>query len=176
PADPSSFVEHVSLMFDVVELAFRSDTTRIVTFMYGNAVSGRDFSFLEGVEGGHHPLSHHENDAVKKVQYQRINRWFVESFAELCGRLRRSPEGDSNLFDRSFLFFGSGIQDGNRHDPNDLPILLAGGGAAGLRHQGHLRKRRHTPLCNLYATLLDAFGAPVDRFGDSDGRFDELRA
>lgn len=175
PADPADFVEHVSLMFDVIELAFRSDTTRIVTFMYGNAVSGRDFSFLEGVEGGHHPLSHHENDATKKAQYQRINRWFVESFVELCARLGRSAEGESNLFDRSMLFFGSGIQDGNRHDPNDLPILLAGGGAAGLCHQGHLRKPRHTPLCNLYATMLDAFGAPVDRFGDSDGRFDELR-
>ncbi|MGA1608874.1 MAG: DUF1552 domain-containing protein [Planctomycetota bacterium] len=176
PGEPRDFPEHVQLMFDVVELAFRSDTTRIVTFMYGNAVSGRDFSFLDGVSGGHHPLSHHENDPDKKAQYQRINRWFVQSFADLCTRLRAVPEGDdSNLFDRTMLFFGSGIQDGNRHDPNDLPILLAGGSGWGIRHQGHLRKRRHTPLCNLYATLLDAFGAPVDQFGDSDGRFDELR-
>jgi len=176
PDEPADFADHVSLMFDVVELAFRSDTTRIVTFMYGNAVSGRNFSFLDGVEGGHHPLSHHENDPEKMAQYQRINRWFVQSYADLCARLRAVSEGDSNLFDRSFLFFGSGIQDGNRHDPHDLPILLAGGTAAGLRHQGHLKKRRHTPLCNLYATMLDAFGAPIEQFGDSSGRFDELRA
>jgi hypothetical protein len=167
-AEPADFVEHVRLMFEVIELAFRSDATRIVTFMYGNAVSDRDFSFVDRVEGGHHHLSHHEDDPVKQDQYARINRWFVASFAEFCARLRAIPDGeDSDLLAGSMVFFGSGIGDGNRHDPNELPILLAGRAGGRLRSGAHLRFPRHTPLCNLYLSMLDAFGCPVGSFSDS---------
>src|SRR5690606_4616393 len=91
---PDSHAEHVRLMLDTIALAFQSDTTRVCTFMFGNAVSGRNFSFLDGVRGSHHDLSHHQRDEEKLRQYQLINRWHIEQYAYLLHRLREMPEGD----------------------------------------------------------------------------------
>ncbi len=162
------FTEHVDLMFDVIALAFRADATRIVTLMLGNAVSGRDFSFLEGVSGGHHHFSHHEDKDEKKTPYQLINRWHVQKFAELCARLDAVPEGDGTLLDQSMLFYGSGLRDGNRHDPHDLPILVTGRGGGRLRTGAHVRYPRDTKLCGLYLAMLEAFGCGQQRFGDAE--------
>lgn len=172
---PDSTEAHADLMLDMIALAFQTDTTRLATFMFGNAVSGRNFSFLEGVEGGHHPLSHHENDPEKKRQYQLINRWHVERFARLMGKLDGMREGDGSVLDNSMIFLGSGIRDGNAHDPHDLPILVGGRGGGALATGRHVRYPRHTPLCGLHAAMLDVFGCPTDAFGDSDRRLDDLR-
>ena len=167
--DPAAFEERVEAMLDVIALAVASDTTRLASLMFGNAVSGRDFSFLDGVEGGFHPLSHHENDPKSMAQYQLINRWHVERMAGLLRRLDAQSEGGRSLLENTLVFFGSGLRDGNRHDPKDLPILLAGGQAAGIAGGAHLRFPKCTPLCQLYVSMLTAFGLPTDRFGDAEG-------
>ena len=166
PESPGDFPEHVELMLELIALAFAVDATRVATFMFGNAVSGRDFSFLEGVSGGHHHLSHHEDKAELEEQYARINRWHTARFGSLLERLRALREGDGTVLDRSVVLFGAGIADGNRHDPDDLPIVLGGGVFRGGRH---LRQGELTPLCNLYLSILRAFDQPDERFGDSTG-------
>lgn len=166
---PKDFAEHVRLMLDMVALAFQSDSTRVCTFMFGNAVSNQNFSFLDGVRGGHHSLSHHQRDADKLRQYQLINRWHVEQYAYLLKKLRETKEAEASLLDNSMILFGSGLRDGNRHDPHNLPLLLAGRGGGRLAGGRHLVYTNDTPLSNLYVSMLEAFGAPVERFADSTG-------
>ena len=117
-------------------LAFWTDSTRIGTFMFANDVSGRNFAALiPGVSGGHHEISHHQNDGrTRSSEYKKINRWHVEQFAWLMDKMRSIKEGDGTLLDNSMVLFGSSMSDGNRHDPANLPILLGG------------RGRRHDPL------------------------------
>ncbi len=170
PGIPTGHTEHVRLMLDMIALAFRTDTTRIATFMFGNEVSNQNFSFLEGVKGGHHNISHHERKEDMMRQYQLINRWHIEQYAYLLGKLRQSQEGDGSVLDNSMVLFGAGIRDGNRHDPHNLPILLAGRGGGRLAAGQHLAYSPDTPLANLYVSMLEAFGTPVDRFADSTGR------
>ena len=176
PERPDDFAEHVRLMFDVIRLAFATDATRIVTLMLGNSVSGRDFRFLEGVDGGHHPLSHHADEPEKQRQYAAINRWHVGELSRFCQELDAIPDGDGSLLDASMVFYGSGIRDGNRHDPHDLPIVVVGGGGGRLDTGRHVRFPRHTPLTNLYVSMLDAFGCPVASFSDSTEALPVLRA
>jgi hypothetical protein len=169
PEDPQLHASRAEWMLDLIALAIETDATRIASLMFGNAVSGRDFSFLEGVEGGHHHYSHHENDPAKQAPYQLINRWHVERLAGLLDRLAARPEGDGDLLDRTMVFFGSGLRDGNRHDPNDLPIVLAGGQGLGLAQGTHLRFPKHTRLCHLYVSMLNAYGVETETFGDARG-------
>ena len=164
PADPR---EHVALMLDMIEIAFRTDSTRVVSFMFANDVSGRNFSFLEGVGGGHHELSHHEGKEEKIEQYKRITRWHVEQFAGLVQRLAAIPEGDGSLLDATMLFCGSSMSDGNAHDPDNLPILLAGGGGGTLAGGRHLACEGERPLCDLHLALAQRMGVAVESFGDS---------
>lgn len=167
--NPDDFPEHVRLMMDMIALAFQTDTTRVCTFMFGNAVSGRSFSFLDGVNGGHHDNSHHQNEEDKLRAYQRINHWHVSQYAYLLQRLRDMPEGEGNVLDHSMILYGSGLRDGNSHNPHNLPILLAGGGGGQLATGQHLSYSRDTPLANLYLAMLKAFGCDLDRFADSTG-------
>ncbi len=175
PTDqPSGHLEHVRLMLDMVAIAFQSDTTRIATFMFGNAVSNVSFRFLDGVTAGHHDVSHHGNKAEKLAEYKLVNRWHVEQFAYLLGRLAAMPEGDSNVLFNSMIVFASALSDGHRHDPRKLPILLGGRGAGRIDSGRHLVYPEDHPLADLYLALLDAFGAPVDRFADSQGQLPGL--
>ena len=171
---PRDFREHVRLMMDLMVLAFQTDSTRVLSFMFANDVSGRNFSFLPGVSGGHHDMSHHEGKDEKIKSYEEITRWHCEQLAYLLGKLRSIPEGDGNLLDNSMILFGSSISDGNRHDPNNLPIILAGGAGGGIRTGQHVENRKNTPLCNLYVTMLNAMGVETDAFGDSTGVIPEL--
>lgn len=178
PAFPEDFGPHqerARWMLDLIALAIETDATRVASLMFGNAVSNLNFSFLDGVEGGHHTLSHHENDPGRMDQYQRINRWHVEQLASLLDRLEAKTEGDGSLLDRTLVFFGSGLRDGNRHDPNDLPIVVAGGQGAGLASGAHLRFPMHTKLCHLYVSLLNAAGVPTASFGDAEGELAGVR-
>ena len=174
PESGEAFVDHVRIMLDLMVLAFWSDTTRVATFMFGNAVSPRNFSFLEGVRGGHHEISHHKNDAANLEQYQRINRWHVEQYAYMVERMKQIREGDGTLLDNAMVLFGSGMSDGNSHSPRNLPLVLAGRGGGAFATGRHLAYEKKTPLCNLYAAMLGAAGAPVERFGDSTGRLKGL--
>ena len=166
---PVTHQEHVRLMLDLIALGFQSDTTRISTFMFGNAVSGLNFRFLEGVTDSHHEISHHSNDAEKLRQYAVINRWHVEQYGYLLRKLRDIKEGDKNVLDNSMVMFASALSDGNKHDPHRLPIVLAGKGGGRIASGQHLVYAEDSPAANLYVSMLDAFGTPVERFGDSTG-------
>jgi len=159
--------EHVRLMLDMIVLAFWSDATRVSTFMFGNAVSGRNFSWLDGVAGGHHQISHHKNEKPSMEMYARINLWHTQQYAYLLGRLKGIREGAGTLLDHSMILFGAGMRDGNRHDPVNLPIVLAGKAGGQISTGRHITCAKRTPLCSLYGAMLDRVGAPVERFGDA---------
>jgi len=168
PESGPAFAEHVRIMLDLMVLAFWSDTTRVSTFMFGNAVSPRNFSFLDGVRGGHHEISHHKNDKANLEQYQKINQWHVEQYAYMLDQLKRIPDGDGKtLLDNSMILFGSCMRDGNAHDPHNLPLVVAGRAGGTLATGRHLVYEKNTPLCNLWTGMLDRVGARVHRFGDS---------
>jgi hypothetical protein len=161
--------EHVRLMLDLMVLAFWTDSTRIATFMFGNDVSNKSFTFVPGVRGSHHELSHHENDNAKLEQFKLINIWHGQQYAYLLERLKSIKEGDSNLLDHSMILFGASIRDGNRHDPHNLPVIVGGKGGGALPGGRHLVFKPDTPLCDLYRSMLKAVGAPTASFADSTG-------
>ena len=166
---PDEHPERVRLMLDMIALAFQTDSTRVCTFMFGNAVSNTNFSFLEGVKGGHHSLSHHERKEENLTQYQRIGQWHIEQYAYLLNKLKSFKEGDSTVLDNSMILFGSGLRDGNRHSPHNLPLVLGGRAGGRINTGQHLVYDKDTPLSNFYCSILDAFGAPVESFADSTG-------
>jgi hypothetical protein len=166
---PGNHAEHVRLMLDMTALAFQSDTTRISTFMFGNSVSGQNFRFLEGVTNSHHETSHHSKDPEKLKQYHLINRWHVEQYAYLMRKLRDIKEGEKSLLDNSMVLFASALSDGNSHNPHKLPIVLGGKGGGRIATGQHLVASEDAPAANLYVSMLDAFGSPVERFADSTG-------
>ncbi len=166
---PKDHTEHVRLMLDMTALAFQSDTTRITTFMFGNSVSGQNFRFLEGVTNSHHETSHHSKDPEKLKQYYLINRWHIEQYGYLLRKLRDMKEGDSNILDNSMILFASALSDGNSHNPHKLPLVVAGRGGGRIATGQHLSYTEDTPTANLYVSMLDAFGSPVERFADSTG-------
>jgi len=162
--------DHVRLMLDVIALAFQSDTTRVSTFMFGNAVSNVSFRFLEGVSAGHHDVSHHQKNEDKLRQYEIISRWHVSQYGYLLSKLRNMKEGDSNVLENSMILFGSALSDGDKHDPHKLPLVLGGRGGGRIASGQHLAYPEDTALSNLYVSMLEAFGTPVERFADSVGR------
>ena len=171
--DPTA---HVRLMLDLLVLAVQTDMTRIATFMFANAVSNRNFSFLAGVRGGHHQISHHENNPVNLEQYKKIGIWHVAQYAYLLEQLKAIKEGEGTLLDNSMIVFGAGMRDGHTHNPVNLPIVLAGRAGGTLAPGRHLVFEKKTPLCNLYRSMLRRMGCPVDSFGDSTGELPELGA
>lgn len=165
---PGDHQEHVRLMLDLIALAFWTDSTRISTLMFANDVSGKNFSALiPGVNGGHHELSHHQDKADKYEPYAKINRWHNEQLAYLLDKLAAIREGEHSLLDNSMILFGSSMSDGNRHDPNNLPVVLAGRGGGTIQAGRHIASPKGTPLCNLYVSMLERMGTPVEQFGDS---------
>ena len=166
--------EHVRLMLDLMVLAFWSDSTRISTFMFGNAVSGKNFSFLKGVQGGHHEISHHENKPAKLEQYKLINTWHVTQLAYMLEKMNSIKEGERTLLENSMVLFGAGMRDGNAHNPHNLPLVLAGRGGGTLATGRHLVYEKNTPLCNLYRSMLVRMGTPVESFSDSTGELPGL--
>ncbi|MHC4952890.1 MAG: DUF1552 domain-containing protein [Planctomycetota bacterium] len=165
---PRDYKEHVRLMYDMLVLAFRLDRTRVATFMLANEGSNRNYAFI-GAKGGHHHLSHHKGDRGKIERIKRINRFHVEQLAYFLKRLKGVREGDSTLLDSTAVVYGSAISDGNRHNHDDLPVLVAGRGGGIVRPGRHIVAPRRTPLCNLYVSLLNGVGVPATKFGDSTG-------
>ncbi|MCC6234811.1 MAG: DUF1552 domain-containing protein [Verrucomicrobiales bacterium] len=165
---PGDHQEHVRLMLDLLVLAFWTDSTRIGSFMFANDVSGKNFGqLIPGTDGAHHEFSHHQSKAEKFEPYSKINRWHSEQLAYFMSKLAAVREGSGTLLDHSMVLFGSSMSDGNRHDPSNLPILLAGRGGGRIKSGRHLSSPKGTPLCNLYVSMLECMGTPVDAFGDS---------
>lgn len=170
---PNDYQEHIRLMCDMLVLAFQTDSTRIATFMIANAGSNRSYRPI-GVPDGHHDLSHHGGDSKKHAKIRRINRFHVSQLAYLLDRLDSVKEGNGTLLDSCMIVYGSGLSDGNRHNNENLPIVMAGGGNGTIRTGQHIRYTRETPMTNLFLSMLDRLGAPVDFMGDSTGRLPGL--
>lgn len=168
--EPGDHQEHVRLMLDLIALAFWTDSTRISSFMFANDVSGKNFGQLvPGTSGSHHEFSHHQDKPEKFEPYSKINQWHAAQLAYLLDKLAAIREGERTLLDNSMILFGSSMSDGNRHDPSNLPILLAGRGGGRIDSGRHIASPKGTPLCNLYVSMLDRMGTPVEAFGDSTG-------
>jgi hypothetical protein len=166
--------EKTRLMFDILTLAFWSDASRVSTFMFGNSVSDRNFSFIDGVHGNHHSISHHMNKNETLEEYLRITQWHIEQYAYLLGRLKSIKEGDGTLLDQSMVMFVSDLRDGNRHSPKDLPIVLAGKGGGKLKTGQSIVFPKETNLANLYLTMMHAQGINVPGFADSNRTLSEI--
>lgn len=160
-------------MYELCALAIQTDVTRIVSLMLGNAGSDRSYRFL-GVPGGHHSLSHHGGAPDKLAAIRKINRFHVEEFARFITRLRDTADGEHDLLHNTIVVYGSGIGDGNRHNHNDLPVVVAGNAGGAMRMVGHLETRSDTPMANLYLTIMQSLGVKADSFADSDGTITDL--
>ncbi len=169
---PSDFREPVRLMYDLLVLAFQTDTTRVSTFMLANAGDNRSYKMVDVAEG-HHQLSHHRDDEDKIAKLKRIDKFLIEQFAYFLDKLKSVREGEGTLLDHCLITYGSAIGDGNRHHHHDLPILLAGRGG-GVETGRHIKYEHETPLNNLYLSMLQRFGGDVLSFGDSTGPLSEL--
>ena len=170
---PTELADHVKLMFDLQMLAFQADITRIVTFQLTREQSNRTYPEI-GVPDPHHPTSHHGNDPVKVAKIAKINEFHVSLFSEFLQRMKATPDGDGSLLDHTVILYGSGMGNPSLHDHENLPILVAGGAATGLKGGRHIRYAEGTNLANLHLTLLDRVGIHMDSFMDSTGKVDGL--
>ncbi len=166
---PANYKEHLRLMFDMLALAFQTDSTRVGTFLMAHDGSNRNFPDI-GVTSGHHELSHHQEDPTKIEQLTRIDRFYTEQLAYFLQRLRgmREPNGKSVL-DNSMVVYCGGLSDANKHSHNNLPAIVAGRGGGVLQPGQHLSLSQPAPMTNLYLGLLQRMGLPVERIGDSTG-------
>ncbi|MBI3192801.1 MAG: DUF1552 domain-containing protein, partial [Pedosphaera parvula] len=170
---PKEFEPHVRLMYDLLTLAFQTDTTRLGTFLVSHDGSNRSYPLL-GVPEGHHHLSHHQNDRQMIQKLTKINRHHITQFAYFIEKLRSVREGEGTLLDHCMVVCGGGISDGNRHRHDDLPVLLAGRGGGTLQPGRHLQLNRAVPMTNLFLSMLDRLGVHAERVGDSTGKLEGL--
>jgi hypothetical protein len=167
---PDSYEEHVALMFDMLALAFQTDSTRVATLLISREGSNRSFADI-GIASGHHDLTHHKNSAEIIEKVKSIDRWYMQRYARFLEKLQSTEDVDGkSLLDHSMILYGSGNADGNRHTHEDLPIVLAGGGSGALK-TGRYLKTPGVPITNLFLSMADAMGAKgVESHGDSTGR------
>lgn len=165
---PREWSQHCKLMLDMTALAIRCDATRIVTFMFANEGNNSGYPQI-GAPEGHHDLSHHGKSEEKQTKLQKINIYHMEHFAYLIDTLASVEESGANLLEHSMLMYGSGISDGDRHNHDDLPIVLIGKLGGKIKKASHWRFPANTPLCNLYLWMLNSIGVQADSFGDSKG-------
>jgi hypothetical protein len=165
---PSVYADHVNLMLDILTLAFQTDTTRLATFLFSYEKSGRSYPQVQA-PGGHHSTSHHQGKAEALQKLANINTHHMDLFARMLVRMSQVKEGEGTLLDNVFLCYGSAISDGNKHNHDDLPVLVAGGGGGTVRGGRHVKLGKKTPVCNLYLSMLASAGIDVKQFGDSTG-------
>lgn len=158
--------EHLRLMMDLMLLAFWTDTTRVGTLMAAHGFSRQNFSFLDGVSGDHHGMSHHKHQPAAVAEYTRVSTWYIEQFAYLLDRMRHLDEGDGSLLDHSVVLYGSGMKDGNGHVKEDLPLIVAGRGGGALRQGRHVAAAKGTPHSNLLLTLAQAMDLETETFNE----------
>lgn len=170
---PVVYDEHIRLMCDLMVLAFQADVTRVITCVMANEGSNKAYPFID-VPEGHHDLSHHGNDAAKKEKIRKINLFHTKQLAYLLEKLNKTPEGDGTLLDHAMIAYGSGNSDGNAHNHDDLPIVLAGGGCGTLKTGRHIRYSKETPLNNLWLAMLNRMEVDLTQLGDSSGELANL--
>jgi hypothetical protein len=169
---PASYGEHIRLMGDMMILAFQADLTRVCTFMFANDGSNRSFHEI-GVEEGHHDISHHGGNPDKLAKKAKIDTFHIAQLAYMLKKMKTIKEGNSNLLDNTQLVYGAGISDGNQHNHDNLPILLAGKGA-GVQTGRHVIYKDYTPMNNLFISMLDRTGVRTEHLGDATGRLEGL--
>jgi len=170
---PRDFAEHARLMMDMMVLAMQTDSTRIMTFMFTNAGSNRSYRQV-GVSEGHHDLSHHGGNRDKQAKISKIDQFHTTQLAYFLDRLAETKELDGTLLDHSMVLYGSGLGDGNRHNHDNLPIMLAGKANGTLKTGRHVKYDRDTPLTNLYRAMLTRMGVKAPKFSDSTGELSDL--
>jgi hypothetical protein len=166
---PPVFEDHLALMLDLQLLAFQSDLTRVISFMIGKEQSARPYPQI-GVPEAHHPLSHHDNVPEIVAHMSKINRYHAELFSKYLGKLRATPDGDGSLLDHMMILYGSGISNSTRHAPENLPLLLVGGGAGRLKGGRHINFKDKPSMANLLVTIMDKMDVPVEKVGGSNGK------
>jgi hypothetical protein len=174
---PESFSEYCHLMYDLLAAAFQADITRVATFVLNHEQGGGNGLFPEtGVPDVLHVVSHHQRDADKLMKYAKINTYLFSMWKRLLGNLQSMSEGDSTVLDQSILMYGSGMSDGDAHDPSDVPVVLVGGGAGALKGGRVIRHdvKQQVPASNLLVSLLSLSGVPIDKIGDSTGLVEPL--
>src|SRR4029079_15030720 len=169
---PTTFEEHVNLMFDLQALAWQADITRIATMMIAREGSTRTYPEI-GVADPHHPLTHHRNNPEWIEKVTQVNAHHMELFAGFVKKMKATPDGDGTLLDHTVIVYGSGLSDGNKHTHEDLPGVLIGRGG-GFKLGRHVVYPEDTPMTNLYLTLLDRMGVQTEQLGDSTGAIDHL--
>jgi len=170
---PGDYQDHMRMMCDLMVLAFQTDSTRIATMMFANAGDNKNYRKI-GVAEGHHDLSHHGDNPEKLEKISQINRFHIQQLSYLLTKMKSIREGERNLLDNSMVVYGSGLSDGNRHNHDNLPILLAGSGGGTIDTGRHLRYDLETPVCNLFMSMLDRMGVDAPFIGDSTGRLPGL--
>ncbi|MCA9139577.1 MAG: DUF1552 domain-containing protein [Planctomycetales bacterium] len=163
------FREHARLMFDLMVVAFQTDTTRVATLMLDNAGGNRRYTEI-GVSDSHHGMSHHRDNPELVNNLRKIDHYLVEQYAYFLEKLESTHDAGGSLLDQSMVLYGSGISDGNRHRHDDLPIVLAGGGSGKIKTGRYIDAGKECPMANLFLTMLDIMGTPTDSIGDSTGR------
>jgi hypothetical protein len=170
---PAAFPDYFRLMTDMMIIAFKADITRISTIMMGREGSVRAYPEI-GIADGHHPLTHHQGNMEMLAKVRQINELHTTLFAEFLLKMKNTKEGDSNLLDRSLISYGSGLSDGNQHTHDQLPTVLAGRGGGFVSPGRHVIYQRETPVCNLFATMIERAGVRPEHVGDSTGRLQGL--
>ncbi len=167
---PAGYQDHIRLMYDLMALAFQTDTTRVSSFLLAHDGSNRTFPEI-GVRDQHHGISHHQRDPEKLDKIAKIDEYYSRQFAYFLEKLKGIKEGDGTLLDNCMIVYGGGISDPDAHSHRDLPVILAGGGGGTLKMGRHTRVD-NVPMCNLYLSMLDRVGLKEERLGDSTGRLD----
>ena len=166
---PADFEDHMELMLDLQILALQTDLTRVISFMVGKEQSPRPYPQV-GVPEAHHPLSHHNNDPGLIEHMSKINRYHVGLLSGYLAKLDATPDVDGSLLDNMTILYGSGISNSTRHAPDNLPLLVLGGGAGRLKGGRHLTYQDRPPMANLLVTLMDKMDVPIDHIGRSTGK------
>ena len=164
---PESFEDHVTLMYELLAVAYQADLTRVATFMTDRELSARTYPQL-GVNEQHHTVSHHGNDPENIAKVIKINTYHARLFATFLDKLRATPDGDGSLLDHSLIFYGGGMGNPNQHASDPLPLLAVGGGVG--RGNRHIRLAPRTPIGNLWVSVANHYGSPIDTLGESNGR------
>ena len=162
----STFDQRLTLMFDMIALAYQANLTRVFSFMMAGEATNQTYNHV-GVSDAFHPLSHHQNDKTKKDKLVRIQTYHSQAFAKFLAKLAAMPDGDGTMLDHSILLYGSNMSNSNAHDEFPLPTLVAGGGCGKLKGGQHVRYPDRTQLSNVLLTLLDRAGVPVEKVGNS---------
>jgi hypothetical protein len=168
---PEAFDDHFKIMFDLQVLAFKAEITRVATMMYARDTSGSVYP-QSGVRDGFHVASHHSNNRAAMDKFALINNYHVGLLAYFLEKLTAAPDGDGTLLDHSMILYGSSMSNGNQHDHDPLPVVLAGGASGQLEGGRHLKFAPHTPMSNLLLSMMDKLGVRENSFGDSTGRLE----